>query len=97
MSKVNYEKVVSELNQLLTEKYKSKQIQEVCPWLENEELQNYFTLKFDDYKRELICFSNMAVYSSMLNTMENHSEEVVKSETILAFNEYIEAMRLLKL
>lgn len=97
MEKVNYEKVVSDLNQLLEEKYNTKEIQDVCPWIESKELRTYFTLGFDDYNRELIYFSNMILYSSMVNTMANHSEEEIKNETIITFNQYIEAMLLLKL
>lgn len=97
MKKVNYEKVVSDLNQLLNEKYQNKELRNMCPWLESEELRTYFTLGFDNYERELIYFSNMIVYSSMVNTMANHTEEDIKNETIIAFNQYIEAMSFLKL
>ena len=97
MKKVNYEKVVSDLNQLLNEKYEINEIKDICPWIVSEELRTYFTLGFDNYKRELIYFSKMIVYSSMVNAIENHSEDEVKSETILVFNQYLEAVKLLKL
>lgn len=97
MKNVNYEKVVSELNQLLNEKYQVRELRNLNPMFESEELRTYFTLGFDNYKRELIYFSDMIVYSSMVNTMHNHSEDEVKKETIFEFNMYIDSLRHLKL
>ena len=97
MKKVNYEKVVSDLNQLLNEKYEEKEIRNLNPMFENDELRTFFKLGVDDYKRELITFSDMVLYSSMVNSMENHSEDEVKSETVIAFNLYIESLTKLKL
>jgi hypothetical protein len=97
MKNVNYEKVVSELNQQLNEKYQVKELRNLNPMFQSEELRTYFTLGFDNYKRELIYFSDMIVYSSMINTMEDHSEDEVKKETVFAFNMYIDSLGYLKL
>lgn len=96
MKKVNYEKVVSDLNQLLNEKYQSLALRSAFEDLDEESFRTFFTIDKDQYGREIIYFDKVIVFSQVYYSESEFSEEFVLEETKKWFNKYLDAMIKLK-
>ena len=96
MKNVNYEKVVSELNQQLNEKYQTKELRNLFEDLDEVSFRTFFSIDKDQYGREIIFFDKVIVFSQVYYGEEEFSEEFVIEETKKWFNNYLDAMIKLK-
>lgn len=95
--KVNYERLVNELNYLLYEKYNLTVKADPYLIFEDEIFRTYFTIELDNYNKEIILFGNLVVYSAMINSFHDHTEKEVKKEIKTCFNFYVDAISKMKL
>ena len=96
MKKVNYEKVVSELNETLKMKYDSLDLRNVFEDLNEEDVRTYLTLEKDRYGREIIYFDKAIVFSALFYNESDYTAEFVTTETKKWLNNYLDAMSKLK-
>ncbi|MEY2692704.1 MAG: hypothetical protein RIT03_1094 [Bacteroidota bacterium] len=96
MKKVNYEKVVSELNETLKAKYGSLDVRNTFEDLDIEDFRTYLTLEKDSYGREIIYFDKAIVFSATLYNETSYTEDYVINEIKTWFNNYLDAMIKLK-
>lgn len=96
MTKIDYKKIVAELNNDLTAKYSSLEMRNLFPEFEYDEFRNYFTVGKDSYNFSIIYFLNMVIYSEGQNQGQDHSELEVVSQSKLWFNNYIVSLAKLK-
>lgn len=96
MTKIDYEKIVAELNKDLKAKYHSLEMRNLFSEFGYEEFRNYFTLGNDAYNLPIIYFLNMVIYSEGQNQGQDHSESDVISQSKIWFNNYIDSLAKLK-
>lgn len=96
MTKIDYKKIATELNNDLKVKYSSLEMRNIFPEFEYDEFRNYFTVAKDSYNFSIIYFLNMVIYSEGQNEGQDHSEIEVVSQSKLWFNNYIDSLAKLK-
>lgn len=96
MTKIDYKKIATELNNDLKVKYSSLEMRNIFPEFEYDEFRNYFTVGTDSYNFSIIYFLNMVIYSEGQNEGQDHSEIEVVSQSKLWFNNYIDSLAKLK-
>ena len=96
MKKINYTKIVNELNATLRSKYDSLELINKFEDLSSEDFRTYLTIDFDEYNNEIIHFSKVIVYGvSMYDGIEK-DEAYVINEIKTWFNKYIDVLNMLK-
>lgn len=93
MEKINYKKIIKELNKELDKKY--DKIVDLVDF-DYKENREYFYLGNDNHDRPVIFFQKMPIYLEMTHVMENHSEKDVTRITKDFFNEYLDNLIKLK-
>ncbi len=96
MKKINYTKIVNELNATLKSKYDSLELINKFEDLSEENFRTYFTIDFDQYNNEIIYFSKVIVYSVSMYDGNEVDEAYVVNETKIWFNKYIDVLNMLK-
>jgi hypothetical protein len=94
--KVNYKKIVKDLNEELALKYNSLEFRNDLGDYEMEENHHYFTLEKDTYGHNVIYFLSMIIYLEEISLASKITEEEIIIETKYFFNKYMDSLAKLK-
>lgn len=95
-TKVNFKKIVEDLNEELALKYNSLEFRNDFCEYEMEENHHYFTLKKDSYGHNIIYFLSMLIYSEGISMGYKHTEKEVIKDSKEWFNKYLDSLAKLK-